>query len=130
MCTKYEMRKIKILKLLALEWNFSLPPGFKKRSYSRLQNCYNGIGAEWMPRWIRHTLTNILRVLEPAALVHDYEWSRRQKSFGKFLKSNLRLCYNAYKSRRFFLGLAAAAICTVFGWKAYLSGKENASERP
>lgn len=116
--------EIKMLKAIAIAKGFSLPAGFIKRSYARLQKVYNGIGAEWMPKFLRKFITWLLTGLEAAALVHDFEWSKQKKSLWHFLVSNLRLWYNAAKLRHFFSGGTAALICTIFGWSAYKSGKE------
>lgn len=124
MC-EYDYLHIKMLKTIAVAKHFSFPAGFKKCSFARLQRLYNGIGAEWMAKWLRKTITWLLTDIEAAALVHDFEWSMAKKSFWKFLVSNLRLWYNAAKLRRFFCGGGASILCTFFGYKAYLDGKEN-----
>ena len=116
---------IKYLRQEAVAKKFSLPPGFKKISSIRLDRIYNGIGAEWMPKFLRNIITYICDRLEAPALVHDYEYSIGKKSFWQFTVANLRFAYNSAKCRRPLLGISGAILCELFGWGAYKNGKEK-----
>ena len=115
---------IKYIRQKAIALKFSFPPTFKRYSSKRLVKLYNGIGAEWMPKWFRGFVTYIFYRLEAAALLHDFEFTRKKKSYWRFTVANLRLAYNAARSRRPLLGLGAMVICQIFGWYAYKNGKE------
>lgn len=119
-----DIEYIKYLRQMAIALKFSFPPTFKSYSSKRLVKLYNGIGAEWMPKWFRNFVTYICDRLEAAALMHDFEYTRKKKSYWRFTVANVRLAYNAAKSRRLFLGIAAAILCQLFGWWAYKAGKE------
>ena len=109
---------------MAIALKFSFPPSFKGYSSRRLVKLYNGIGAEWMPKALRDLVTYICDRLEAAALLHDFEYTRKKKSYWRFTVANVRLAYNAARSRRPFLGIAAAILCQLFGWGAYKAGRE------
>lgn len=119
---------IKYLRQMAIALKFSFPKNFKSYSSKRLVRLYNGVGAEWMPEWLRKVMTWLVRLLcdkaEAAVLIHDFEFTREAKSYYKFTKANLRLAYNCFRSRRLLVGICAAVICQLFGWSAYKSGKE------
>ena len=115
---------IKYLKLEAVAKHFSFPPGFKRTNSARLCQLYNGIGAEWMPKWMRSLITYIADRLEAPALIHDFEYTIGKKSYWRFTVANVRLAYNSAKCKRPFLGITAAVVCQLFGWWAYKGGKE------
>jgi hypothetical protein len=121
------MSKNSITQLLALikVKNYSVPEGFDEASVSYLEVIYNGIGAEWMNPKVRNMLAKFLKCLEPDALIHDFEFSGSNKSYFAFTKANLRLAYNAFKGGHALAGTAAAILCQVFGWSAWMDGKET-----
>ena len=119
-----DVEYIKYLRQMAIALNFSFPPDFKRYNSRRLLRCYNGVGAEWMPKWMIKTVTFFCDRIEAAALLHDFEYTHGKKSYWRFTVANVRLAYNAAKSRRLFLGIAAAIICQLSGWYAYINGKE------
>lgn len=107
--------------------NFSFPKCFEGRTYSWLQRHYNGIGAEWMSPKLRNIVTKLLRHMEAEALIHDIEYLLESKSYWRFTVANFRLFYNGVKARHFFSGLMLAIICQLFGWSAWVEGKEMLS---
>ena len=119
-----DIEHIRYLRKSARALKFSFPENFKRCSSKRLSAYYNGVGAGWMPDWMRKTLTFMCRRLEAPALIHDFEFVCGKKSFMNFTSANLRLAYNAAKSRRPFTGIISALICQIFGWSAYKNGKE------
>lgn len=115
---------VRYLRQEAIARKFSFPKNFKKTSSARLVRCYNGIGAEWMPDWLRRIITEIFDRLKAPALLHDYEFTYAKKTVWNFLVANLRFAYNSAKCKRPILGIAGALFCTVFGWWAFKNGKE------
>lgn len=123
-----DIEYIRYLRQTAIALKFSFPPNFKRYNSKRLLRCYNGVGAEWMPDWLLKTVTFICDRLEAPALLHDFEFVHGKKSYWRFTVANVRLAYNAAKSRRILLGIAAAIICQLFGWYAYKNGREMLSD--
>ena len=121
----YSVEHIKYLRQKAIALNFSFPANFKRYSSKRLVSIYNGIGAEWMPEFLRKITSFIFDRLEAAALLHDFEYTRQKKSYWHFTVANLRFAYNAAKSRQLLAGVAGALLCQLFGWRAYKTGKED-----
>lgn len=119
-----DIEYIRYLRQTAIALKFSFPPNFKRYNSKRLLRCYNGVGAEWMPDWLLKVVTFLCDRLEAPALLHDFEFVHGKKSYWRFTVANVRLAYNAAKSRRILLGIAAAIICQLFGWYAYKNGKE------
>ena len=123
-----DIEYIKYLQQMAIALRFSFPKNFKSYSSKRLIRLYNGVGADWMPKWLRKVTTWLCRLLcdkaEAAVLIHDFEYTRKKTSYWRFTVANVRLTYNAAKSSRPFLGIAAAILCQLFGWGAYKAGKE------
>lgn len=122
------MRDIEYIDYLRAEGKakrFNLPDDFCRTTSDKMVKLYNGIGAEWMPKWMRKLVTYICDRLEAPALVHDFEYSTNPKTFRRFTKANLRFAYNAAKCRRPILGLVGAIICQLFGWWAFKNGKEE-----
>jgi hypothetical protein len=120
-------KKVKLLRAYAIERGFSMPEDFDISSIAALCSVYNGIGAEWMPKLVRRTVTKYLFYLEPAALIHDYEYYTygSVKGYWSFSLANLRLAYNACKDYRPLSGIAAFLLCQIFGWSAWQEGKET-----
>jgi hypothetical protein len=119
------LKRIKFLCRTAKEYNFSFPQGFDTKTPQWLRRQYNGIGAEWMPSFLRKFITFLFRPLEPAALIHDVEFLSENKSFWKFTVANMRLAYNCIKARHFWSGISLGMICQLFGWSAWKEGKET-----
>ena len=119
-----DIEYIRYLRQTAVALKFSFPPNFKRYNSKRLLRCYNGVGAEWMPDWLLKIVTFLCDRLEAPALIHDFEYVHGAKSYWRFTVANVRLAYNAAKSRRILLGIAAMIICQLFGWYAYKHGKE------
>lgn len=98
------------------------PDGFFKCPTKQLRKYYNGIGPErWSP-FLRKKVTSALDILEAPALIHDFEFSQKEKSYWRFTCANFRLLVNAWKDKCFAAGLAAGVICQFFGYRAYKRG--------
>lgn len=123
----YSRKHIIYLCQVARKNDFSFPQEMDNKSYAWIQRHYNGIGAEWMSRSIRNIATKFMQHMEPEAMLHDIEYLNKKKSYWNFTKANFRLCYNAFKARHLFSGIALALICQIFGWSAWKEGKENMS---
>lgn len=119
------LKHIKRLCSEAHKKGFSFPEGFEEKSYTWLRKQYNGIGAEWMPIWMRKIVTKLFSPMEAAALIHDVEYLNLNKSYWHFIKANFRLFYNGIKSDCFWSGFLLAFICQFFGWSAWKEGKET-----
>jgi hypothetical protein len=119
-----DIEYIQYLRKQAVALKFSLPANFKRYNSKRLLRCYNGIGAEWMPAWLRDFVTDIFFILQAAALIHDFEYTHGKKSYWNFTVANVRFAYNAARSHRLVIGIAGALLCQVFGWYAYTHSKE------
>ena len=116
---------VKYLRQQAVALKFSFPPNFKKYNSKRLVRCFNGIGAEWMPKTLRNFMTELFFSLQSAALLHDFEYTHGRKSYWNFTVANVRFAYNAAKSHRLLCGIAGLIICQLFGYSAYKNGKET-----
>ena len=115
----YTLKQVAALRGEVREHHFSVPRGFERCSTRRLREYYNGVGAEsWSP-YFRKFVSYLLGFLNAPALVHDYEFSRRKKSFWLFSKANLRLVYNCAWEWHLLLGLVAGLLCEIFGYGAY-----------
>lgn len=62
-----------ILQLLKIveDAGLNTPPGFEALPVGRIQECYNGIGADWQSNLSRAAITGLREFFEPVALVHD-----------------------------------------------------------
>jgi hypothetical protein len=123
----YSKKHIKKLLTIVHEKKFLVPAGFASRSHNWVRKQYNGVGAEWMPRFIRGFMTWVFEKIEAAALVHDCEFGFKEKSYYRFTIANLRLAANGAKQGHPFLGGVCALLCQIFGWSAYRDGKESMS---
>lgn len=121
----YSLRHIKRILRDIKDSKLSVPAGFWEHSPQWVRRHYNGIGADWMPRFVRAWATKILDKLEAPSLVHDIEYLDTDKTYWKFTKANFRLWRNAIKKKRFFIGGFCALLCQLFGWSAYRDGKES-----
>ena len=122
---EYSLKHIKKLYAFAVERNFSFPPGTIEKPLKWYQRNYNGIGAEWMPRFVRRVCTWLLSPLEPVAMLHDVGFLNEDKSFWNFTKENVRLVINSAKSGFLLQGCLFGVICELFGWSAWKEGKET-----
>lgn len=123
----YSKKHIKSLLRVVVQKKFLVPAGFASRSNNWVRKQYNGVGAEWMPKFVRNFMTVLLKKMEAAALVHDCEFSFVEKSYYRFTIANLRLAANGAKSGHAFAGAVCAVLCQIFGWPAYRDGKESMS---
>ena len=121
----YSIEHIKALKARALDKGFSLPKGFKHTSTRSLQLVYNGIGAEWMPKFIIKLITWAWEKAEAPAMVHDYEYIMADKTYWNFLVANMRMVYNSFLNRTPVSGMLGGLICGIFGWRAFKEADLN-----
>ena len=137
---EYTCTHIRDLRNIAGFCRLLAPKGFWQEDDHRLTEIYNGIGPEqWSSRFRRLT-TRFLQFFAAGALIHDYEYSLREKNYKKFTLANLRFAYNACKlafgnyrirlaCRVSLFGILLALLCQCFGYSAYKMGvppgKEN-----
>jgi hypothetical protein len=120
----YTVEHIEKLIQFAKDHDLSFPEGFEEYSIDWLCAQYNGIGAEWMPLFVRKFLTKYFSPLEPASFLHDIEFLSDDKSFWKFTVANFRLLINGIKSGQVKSSILCAFACQLFGWSAWKNGKE------
>ena len=124
---KYSLKHIRALRAYAFDHDFSVPLSAMAATDVQLQTVYNGIGAEWMPKFLRKFITWLLTNLEASSMYHDWEFAIG-KTFSDFIKANVRFVYNAAKSRHLIAGITFGVICTLFGWSAFKAGKRQKDE--
>ena len=95
----------------------------------QVAQCYNGIGPEWMPRWLRRLVTRGLSRYEPAAIIHDWDFAMgHDRSEVAFDAANTRFHVNCEAIDR-DLGITSnldeiLALCVRRGgWDAWESAK-------
>ena len=122
--------RIRYLRAFCYEFHAAAPESFWSASDAELAQAYNGVGAEHWPKTLRLFLTALLRPFQAAALVHDWEYSQDAKTYRAFTAANWHLAVNIarealYDCRPGMIpaGILAAALCQVFGWRAYWNGR-------
>lgn len=99
---------------------------------TELRLLYNRLGPDSFPAWLRGALSDLNRWLEPAALIHDVEWSNSDGTREHFTASNLRLrrnghrlarhLYRVWDPRRYLYQNRASRFsnyCQLFGFSAW-----------
>ena len=113
-------------------WRFGalVDPGYWTATEQELQAACNGVGPEYWPRWARICISVLLRPLDASSGPHDWEYSLPDKSYWRFTRANLRLAVNCGKEALYDvrplvvpLGVLAAVLCQLFGYRAYLEGR-------
>ena len=122
--------RIEYLRAVCVEINAKAPESFWEADFETLGRAWNGIGPEHWPCWMRGAVSVLLRPFNAAALIHDWEFSQPEKTFGSFTAANARLIENIVRESLFNChvgiipwGIAAGILCELFGWKAYKEGK-------
>jgi len=98
----------------------------------------NGIGAEWMPKWLRDIVTKLHPTLAPAAAIHDLRYYFGNGTDLDFMESNEEFAdngialakdkYGWYNPVRYIVIKDAKKFCAIlnsFGWVAYLNAVEE-----
>ncbi len=118
-------------------------------SYAELAEGYNGIGPEFLPEWMRETLSDKLDIFAPAALGHDMRNDVSDGTRASFLAANdefrrncMKLAERVYPQqpgveddlmRARAKAVAEILYCFVsadnFGWRAWLDAHERFVER-
>ena len=127
----------------AAAYNLDFGPHLAGMSVAEIAAAYNGIGADWMPAAIRSRLTTDYADLEPAAMIHDVDYSRANGSIAEFHAANARLRANIIRTanavatpwitwRWWRLRLAATACFEAveqFGIVAYIMSTKQQTKR-
>lgn len=105
---------------------------------TELRLLYNRLGPDSFPAWLRDLVSDLNTWLEPAALIHDVEWSRSDGSRESFTASNRRLRENGhrlarhlfawYDPRHYLYQNRASRFsnyCQLFGWHAWKRDAEH-----
>ncbi|MDD3885840.1 MAG: hypothetical protein PHI35_03095 [Victivallaceae bacterium] len=100
------------------------PDMFWRASEAALGAVYNGIGPEEWPPFLRELLSRNLNRLEPAALIHDFEYVFAKPDYIGFTAANWRLAINGIRLSTGWRGRAVAlllgVLCQVFGRRAFI----------
>ena len=122
-------RRIPYLRAFCYEFHADAPDSFWCASDAELAQAFNGIGAAYWPKWLRVTLTALLKSFQAAALIHDWEYSQKEKSCRAFTAANWHLAVNIAREAFYDchpgvipVGMLAAILCQAFGWHAYIKG--------
>ena len=123
--------RIKSLRQQICDAGLHAPEAFFLADCEVLRACYNGIGPDrWSSRF-RGFVTGLLRWFEPEALIHDWEYTYRPKTYRAFTVANLRLAWNGVRFAFFLHGwdreafqqakraVVLALLCQLFGWSGY-----------
>lgn len=110
---------------------------------TELRLLYNRLGPDSFPAWLRDAVSDLNSWLEPAALIHDVEWSESDGTREGFTASNLRLRRNGhrlaryrfawYDPRRYLYQNRASRFsnyCQLFGWSAWKRDAERPAPPP
>ena len=123
-------RRIPYLRAFCNEFHAAAPDSFWAATDAELALAFNGIGADHWPKWLRIALTSLLRAFQAAALVHDWEYSQKAKSYSAFSAANWHLAVNIAREALYDChpgvipaGVLAALLCQLFGWRAYRNGR-------
>jgi len=123
-------RRIPYLRAFCFEFRAVAPGAFWSAADDELARAFNGIGAEHWPNWLRIMLTALLRPFQAAALIHDWEYSQKAKSYRAFSAANWHLAVNIAREALYDChpgvipaGVLAALLCQLFGWYAFKNGK-------
>ena len=133
----YTLEEIKSLRQKCFDLKLKGREILENFSDEELQIHCNGIGPEAFPAWARKIISGLHAVLEPAAFIHDAEWSQKECSKEHFTQSNRRFRENGFicardackwynplrlvvmdQARRF------ANYCQLFGFDFYRKAKE------
>lgn len=110
---------------------------------AELRLIYNRLGPDSFPAWLREAISDLNRWLEPAALIHDVEWSNSDGTREGFTASNRRLRENGHRLARFlyawydprrYLYTNRASrfsnYCQLFGYSAWRRDAEHPASPP
>ena len=128
--------RIPYLRAFCYEFHAAAPVSFWTATDNELARAFNGIGAEQWPKQLRFALTVLLRPFQAAALVHDWEYSQKAKSYRTFTAANWHLAVNITREALYDCrpgvipaGALAALLCQAFGWHAYKTGTIKEEQR-
>jgi len=111
-----------------------------KLSQEQRDECYNGMGAEWMPEFSRKTLDWLFGVLEEAVRRHDVDFAYyteqlqyhaandRMKENMIYLAQTKIPWWRWFKRRRFikyWIPLLYMAVESSLGWKAFSEAEKK-----
>ena len=85
------------LKELCKKYRLDATPEFWAATETQIKCIYNGAGPDWLPGWGRDILTDVLDLFQPSFVVHDFDFSRADKSIKGFNTANNRMLKNMLK---------------------------------
>lgn len=124
------------LREFVVENDLSRPRYFNWLSIGDLAASWNGIGADWFPKWLRRVFTTVLHRLRPLAFVHDVEFAYAPRTYWAFTTANARWAYNAllmvirdplmlFAIRFLICAWICALACQLGGWKGFKSERQG-----
>lgn len=85
------------LKDMVHAYELEVTDEFQKCKEEELEYIYNGAGPDWLPAWGREVLSDFLKLFAPAFIVHDFDYSRSDKTLKSFHEANNRMLRNMKK---------------------------------
>lgn len=105
--------------------------------FDKKVSCYNGVGADRFPVYVRWLLTLVNPLFLPAVVIHDFDYTYTQGGYWGFTISNLRLAVNMILCASYILLITLnillaplkiliyPIICQAFGYTGYCIKKEE-----
>ena len=129
----YSLDHVRALRERARRYRLWMPEGFADAPDELIRRCYNGIGPDRWASCARGLVTWLLGFFEADAMLHDFEYSQPDKSYGHFTLANVRFCVNAVllalqahplklAVKVAALGVLLGVLCQVFGYSGYKTG--------
>ena len=124
------------------KYKLDIAENMKYATNEKIQEQYNGAGAEWMPAWSREIIDEFLYLYKDCVAVHDWDFSLSDNSKSKFEEANERFKINMKKVRDFHFpwsdpskyfecfqwylkARAAYKAVKKFGWRAWVDASNN-----
>ena len=108
----YDRAKLRELLDVAESAGLDCPADFRRAGIDDLAVYCNGIGADWMPDWLREAISGLNPTLVLAADIHDIRYalggteSERKAADDEMLENGLKLAnyrYGWYDPRRYWV---------------------------
>ncbi len=126
------------LKGLCKKYELEAAPEFWQAPENAIQDIFNGAGPDWLPKWGRDILSQLLRLYQGAFIVHDFDFAIADKTEEGFKKANERMWKNMKKilnkeyplskwslwhrrAQWHWRAFAAYRACVRCGWPAWLT---------
>ena len=117
----------------AITYDLEMPADFRLAPTWKVEEVYNGIGPDWLPKVMREWMTDRWGYFAPAALIHDWEYQfpivRDRQHFTDANERFRRNCHLLLRKgcpwyKRWLYKLRAdklADACEAFGFDGYMA---------